>query len=53
MEKQIAIYKCGDLKVMLVVNEHTLDEVLDAFTNVLRGNGYYFEGNLEFVTGSD
>lgn len=34
---------------MLVTDQHTMDEVLDAFTNVLRGSGYYFDGEVDIT----
>ncbi len=44
----ISIYKHGDLKVMLVTNGHTTDEVLEAFDNVLSGSGFSPPGELIF-----
>ena len=34
------------LKVTLTVDEHTVSEVLEAFTNVLRGAGYFLKGDV-------
>lgn len=48
-EESISIYKKGFLKVMLVTDQHNLDEVLTAFEYVLRGQGYGFDGYLDFV----
>ena len=48
MKPTIAIYKHDGLKVMLVTNEHTVEEVLEAFENVLRGSGFYV-GHLEIT----
>ena len=45
----VSIYKYGDLKVMLVTNQHTLDEVLDAVDNAIRGGGYFPAGTLQYV----
>lgn len=45
----VSIYKYDGLKVMLVTSEHTLEEVLEAFENVLRGSGFYFDGHLEIT----
>ena len=42
----INIFKANGLKVMLVTNGHTIDEVLEAFENVLRGSGFHFTGTL-------
>ena len=42
----ISIYKADGLKVMLVTNGHSINDVLEAFENVLRGSGYFFKGNL-------
>jgi len=42
----IAIYKYNGLKVMLVTDEHTIEDVLHAFENVLKGSGFYFDGDL-------
>jgi len=47
--KTVSIYKHDGLKVMLVTDQHTIDEVLDAFTNVLRGSGYYFDGEVDIT----
>jgi|ETNvirnome_2_300_1030623.scaffolds.fasta_scaffold00786_12 hypothetical protein len=50
-DNQIAIYKYGGLKVMLVTNENTIDEVLQAFEYVLKGSGFYINGHLYIVEG--
>lgn len=49
MENQISIYKYNGLKVMLVTNEHSIPDVLEAFEYVLRGQGFHFKGNLGVV----
>ncbi len=42
------IYKHDGLKVMLVTNGHTLDQVLEAFDNAVKGSGYYPKGELDY-----
>lgn len=45
----ISIYKYNGLKIMLVTTEHCIDEVLEGFENVLRGQGYQIDGRLDIV----
>ncbi len=46
MKDIISIYKHDGLKVMLVTNGHTIDDVLHAFTCVLKGSGFYPKGEV-------
>ena len=46
MKPTISIYKHGELKVMLVTEENTVDEILEAFENVLRGSGFHLKGHI-------
>jgi hypothetical protein len=49
MEQSIGIHKHGGLKVMVVAQEHTIDEVIQAFECALRGASFVFNGHLELV----
>lgn len=42
-------YEYDGLVVRLTTKEHTLSEILEAFENVLRGQGYCFKGILDFI----
>jgi len=46
---QTSIYKNKRLKVMLVTDGHTVDDCLEAFENVLRGQGFHLKGHIEIV----
>lgn len=37
------------LVVNLEITQHVIDDVLEAFENVLRASGYSFDGHLEIV----
>lgn len=49
MGKQLSRYEYEGLKVELETDMHTLGEILEAVEYVLRGQGYFFDGNLAVV----
>lgn len=46
---QVSEYSYEGLHVKLETSGHTIDEVLEAFENVLRGQGYCFKGNIQII----
>jgi len=49
MENITSTYEHNGLKVILITEDNTLEEVIDAFENVLRGSGYFYEGHLDLI----
>ncbi len=49
MDSQMSLYKAMGMTVMLRTQGHTISEVLEGFENVLRGQGYVFDGRLDIV----
>jgi hypothetical protein len=47
--KTTCTVECGELKISMTTDGHTLTQAVQMFQDVLRGCGYYFEGNLDFV----